>query len=218
MIRRNILGICLTALIITTCSFTVVQAASTNVKDCLEGNADCFDTNGTPANETEDGNSESTGGESGGSLLFTLIKMVFALLLVLGLIYLLLKFLKNRNKLFNQVQALENLGGISVGPNKSVQLVRIGSKVYVIGVGENVEMLQEIKDEEVKREILHNNDSNEIQQASLLTSLFQKNTDTDEKNQSKKDFKNMFSTELEKLKQSRSKLINQRKNKEDKHE
>lgn len=219
MIRRNILGICLTALIITVCSsFTVVQAASANVKDCLEEDADCFDSDGTPADETDNETNQSDVGKNEGSLFFTLVKMVFALLLVLGLIYLLLKFLKSRNKLFNQVQGLENLGGISVGPNKSVQLVRIGPKLYVIGVGENVEMLQEISDEEVKQEILHNNDSDETQADSLLTSLFQKNTNTDEGNQSRKDFKNIFSTELEKLKQSRSKLINQRKNKEDKHE
>nr|WP_245251401.1 flagellar biosynthetic protein FliO [Virgibacillus litoralis] len=144
--------------------------------------------------------------------------MFFALLLVLGLIYLLLKFLSKRNKLFQQVKALENLGGISVGPNKSIQLVRIGSRIFVIGVGENVEMLQEITEEEAKKEILHNNASNEVETKSILTSIFQQKSGSDEANQSKKDFKNMFSSELNKLKQSRTKLINQRKQKEDKHE
>lgn len=49
-----------------------------------------------------------------GSLLFDLIKMFFALLLVLALIYLLLKFLNKRNKLFQQIKALENLDRKSV--------------------------------------------------------------------------------------------------------
>ncbi len=214
MINKIGLCVCIIAFIFTASNPVIIEAGP-SVEKCLEEEADCTQSETTP-NETK--SNEESGGMSNGSLLFNLVKMFFALLLVLGLIYLLLKFLSKRNKLFQQVNALENLGGISVGPNKSIQLVRIGSRIFIIGVGENVEMLQEISEEEAKNEILHNNKSNEAQTKSLLTSVFQQKTDTDEDTQSKKDFKNMFSSELSKLKQSRAKLINQRKQKEDRHE
>lgn len=214
MIKKIGLCVCIIAFIFIA-SNPVITEAGPSVEKCLEEDADCTQAETTPNDAKSD---EESGGMSNGSLLFTLVKMFFALLLVLGLIYLLLKFLSKRNKLFQQVKALENLGGISLGPNKSIQLVRIGSKIFIIGVGENVEMLQEISEEEAKKEILHNNESNELQTKSLLTSIFQQKTDTDEETQSKKDFKNMFSSELNKLKQSRAKLVNQRKQKEDRHE
>ncbi|MFC3016896.1 flagellar biosynthetic protein FliO [Virgibacillus litoralis] len=214
MIKRLGLFICIIAFIFTA-SYPVITEAEPSVENCLDEDTDCTQAETTPIETDSD---EESGEMSNGSLLFNLVKMFFALLLVLGLIYLLLKFLSKRNKLFQQVKALENLGGISVGPNKSIQLVRIGSRIFVIGVGENVEMLQEITEEEAKKEILHNNASNEVETKSILTSIFQQKSGSDEANQSKKDFKNMFSSELNKLKQSRTKLINQRKQKEDKHE
>ncbi|MFB4167485.1 flagellar biosynthetic protein FliO [Virgibacillus sp. JSM 102003] len=208
------LVVCIIAFICTI-SYPVIIEAEPSVEKCLEEDADCTQTKTTPNDAKSD---EESGGMSNGSLLFNLVKMFFALLLVLGLIYLLLKFLSKRNKLFQQVKGLENLGGISVGPNKSIQLVRIGSKIFIIGVGENVEMLQEISEEEAKKEILHNNESNEVQTKSLLTSIFQQKTNADEETQSNKDFKSIFSSELNKLKQKRARLINQRKQKEDRHE
>lgn len=42
---------------------------------------------------------------------------------------------------------MQNLGGISVGSQKSVQLVKVGNSLYLVGVGEDVNMLKEITDE-----------------------------------------------------------------------
>jgi len=212
-----ILTVSLTVLFVTLFTSGAVQAASTNVKDCIE-NEDCLETDEAPANETENEQKKSTDDVSTGSLFFNLVKMGFALLLVLGLIYGLLKFLRKRNKLFQPVKALENLGGISVGPNKSVQLVRIGSKIFVVGVGENVELLKEITDEAIKNELLHHDNSLDGQSMSLLSSLFQQKTGQEDKNKSANEFTKLFSTELEKLKQTRRSMINQQKQREDKHE
>src|SRR5690625_2067127 len=199
-----------------------VQAKQPNVADCLENKADC------PDGTEKDQNGKKTDQEevmrevkNTGSLIFDLIKMVFALFLVLGLIYLLLKFLNKRNKLFHQVKALENLGGISVGQNKSIQIVRIGSKVHLIGVGENVEMLQEITDEEVKRDLLQDRESTDSQNKNMLTSFLQAKSKTDKDEnatRSENEFKSLFSKELEKLKHTRKQIINGQIEKEDKHE
>lgn len=220
--KKICISICAFSIVFLTSFSGVVQAKEPHVTDCLEGNADCSeeDEGNTNAAETdqEETISEVT---NTGPLIFDLVKMVFALFLVLGLIYLLLKFLSKRNKLFHQVKALENLGGISVGQNKSIQIVRIGPKVFLIGVGENVEMLHEVTDEEIKKDLLHKDESNDFQATTWLTSFLQpksKGKAETSKDQSQKAFKKLYSNELAKLKQTREQMINEQVEKEDKHE
>lgn len=195
------------------------DAAPNSVLDCLGENADCIDDE-VPNNELEENEANDdllVNNNQSSSMAFELVKMFFALLLVLGLIYVLLKFLNKRNKLFNQVKALENLGGISVGQNRSIQIIRIGNRLYLVGVGENVEMLQEITDEEVKQDILRNREETQenFPIGSLLSSVV--SSRKNQTNQSSgSEFKKLFSNELNNLKQNRKNIIN--KHKEDTHE
>ncbi|WP_430785911.1 flagellar biosynthetic protein FliO [Virgibacillus flavescens] len=192
-----------------------VSAEAPNAKECIEGNVDC----GNLENQGSNENSDEASKKENDSLLFMLVKMFFALVLVLALIYLLLKFLSKRNKLFSQVKALENVGGVSVGQNKSIQIIRIGDRLYVVGVGDNVELMHEITDEAEKQEILQNNkQSTNFQSGSFLSSLFSHKNNGESSNQPKSDFKNLFAGELDKLKNGRSKMINHHKRKGDKHE
>ncbi|WP_158591719.1 flagellar biosynthetic protein FliO [Oceanobacillus halophilus] len=179
-----------------------VLSAPANVIDCLEDEQNCEETSkqGIELDNSEDDIVADT--SQNRSLLFSIIKLFFALVLVLALIYILLKFLNKRNKLSQQVKAMENLGGISLGQNKSIQIIRIGSKFYLIGVGENVELLQELADETVKKEILDRNNNNPN---SLLSSFIPTKSDNADDN---KEFKHLFSSELAKLKQTRKNLIN----------
>ncbi|MFD2044114.1 flagellar biosynthetic protein FliO [Ornithinibacillus salinisoli] len=168
-----------------------------------------------------DNNLSTTENGNSGSMVFDLVKMVFALLLVLALIYLLLKFLNKRNKLFSKVKALENVGGLTLGPNKSIQIIRVGSKLYMVGVGDNVELLHEITDEDMKKEILTSYEKQHNFSASGVWSTFMqpKSEVTESTNTRKKnDFKNMFATELDKLKKNRQKLRNMNQQKDDNHE
>ena len=41
---------------------------------------------------------------------------------------------------------MKNMGGISLGQQKSVQLVVIGNQYYLIGVGDDIRLLKEITD------------------------------------------------------------------------
>lgn len=192
-----------------------VSAAEPNAKECLEKEVDCNELK----NNSTDGTTNIVGKNEDSSIVFDLVKMVFALILVLALIYLLLKFLSKRNKVFQQVRALENIGGISVGQNKSIQIIRISNRIYIVGVGENVELLHEITSEKEKDELLNLNQTNEFQAGSLISSFFkQKNNNDHSTTQTKTDFKNLFTTELDKLKDGRSKLINHHKRKGDKDE
>lgn len=185
-----------------------VSAEEPNAKECIDGKVDCNELENNDSKETDKAGSE----DNGGSIVFDLIKMVFALLLVLALIYLLLKFLNKRNKIFQSVKALENVGGISVGQNKSIQIIRIGSRIYVVGVGDNVELLHEITNENEKLELLH---SNQFQPKSLVSSLLQTK---DNEDSTSKSFKSLFATELDKLKSGRKKMISNHKRKGDNHE
>ena len=43
---------------------------------------------------------------------------------------------------------MKNMGGISLGQHKSIQLVVIGESYYLIGVGDDIRLLKEITDPE----------------------------------------------------------------------
>lgn len=181
-------------------------AAEENVKDCLENEEDCLKDLEQPIDEM-DADATDIPEESShtSSLIFNVIKMIFALFFVLALIYLLLHFLKRRNKLFQIPHILENLGGISVGQNKSIQLVRIGEKIYVVGVGENVEMLQELTDQAIKEELLQK-DQQQVKTVPMLQQLF-KNHFMGTKENKKETFSTTLEDELHKIKESRTSII-----------
>ncbi|RDW19493.1 flagellar protein [Oceanobacillus arenosus] len=201
---------------------TIVVAATTpNAKDCIEKAIECEELNGTINNETEKDNEEPlVSGDNTESLALSLVRMFFALLLVLALIYFLLKFLNKRNKsLNNQVKALEKLGGISLGQNKTIQLVRVGNQIFLLGVGDNIELIMEVTEEKVIEALLEKdeNATDNFTAGSLFQSFLSSKTDGKKATKSK-EFNKLFSNELDNLKKNRKKLINKHEQKEDKHE
>jgi flagellar protein FliO/FliZ len=152
------------------------------------------------------------------SLFLDLLKMVMMLAIVLALIYFLLKFLQKRNRLFQQAKSLENLGGINLGSNKSVQLVRIGNKVFVIGVGENVQLLTELDDETLIQELLENRNSLSPVTTTFPAFIKQWKESKGDKTVHSSSFKQLFNKELHNLKQERRKIIEQTKGKGDQNE
>lgn len=194
-----------------------VIAKPLNVLDCLDGEEDCLELDVVNKQEQETDESNLTGVEQfdSGSVGLNIVKMIFALLLVLVLIYVVVKFLSSRQKLNNRVTSLENLGGISVGNNKSIQIIRIGKLFYLIGVGENVELLKEITDPEVVDTLLRDDHEQDGSVSSLLTPFLQ---NKDNSNQKTNNFKDKFAEELDKIKHHRKTLINKHTEKEDEHD
>lgn len=74
------------------------------------------------------------------------IKMIFALLFVIALLYGLLRFVNSRNKTFQTNQLIHNLGGVGVGQGKSLQLMQVGNSIFLVGIGEDITLLKEITD------------------------------------------------------------------------
>lgn len=197
-----------------------VVAETQNVKDCLEHAEECTDPSTGEMIEKQEDEDIGAGEMNNSSLVFDLIKMVFALGLVLALIYLLLKFLNKRNTLHQQ-KSLQNIGGISVGQNKSVQIIKVGTTFYLIGVGDNVELLKEISDQDLIDDLLDDASQKEnVPLNKYLSSIINRPSKKNERadSQANNDFKQLFSDELDRLKENRNKIIKQYKDRIDYHE
>lgn len=77
-----------------------------------------------------------------------LIWVIIALMLVIGLIILVIKWLSQRNRGWGTNRALRSLGGIPLGQNKSLQVVELSGRVYIVGVGDNITLLDKIDEPE----------------------------------------------------------------------
>ena len=103
-----------------------------------------------------------------------IFRMVASLLFVGAILYFLLRFLNKKNQAHQKGHIISNLGGTSVGSNKSIQIVKIGSKLYIVGVGENVQLLSEITDpEEIDRMLQEHNEAIEsmLKPSDFLTKM-----------------------------------------------
>jgi flagellar protein FliO/FliZ len=83
---------------------------------------------------------------------FDTIKMIgqvmFFLILIIALFFVLIKFLAKKNQFSPFGRSIRSLGGVPLGTNKSIQIVEIGHSLFVVGVGENIQMLEKIDDPE----------------------------------------------------------------------
>jgi flagellar protein FliO/FliZ len=77
---------------------------------------------------------------------FLLLKLLFYLFVVIILIYGLIKFLSIRQRKMQDNQLFQSLGGTGLGQNKSLQLVRVGGQLYLLGVADQITLIKEIDD------------------------------------------------------------------------
>lgn len=85
-----------------------------------------------------------------GSLLWVL----FVLAIVVVLLFFTVKFLANKNKSFLAPRGIRSLGGIGVGANSSVQVLNISGRIYIVGVGQQVTLLDKETDPTLVAEII----------------------------------------------------------------
>jgi flagellar protein FliO/FliZ len=82
------------------------------------------------------------------------MKFLLSFILVIGLLLLLLRYLSRRNGLIQSSGPVLPLGGHHLGNNKSVQVILIGQTIYVVGVGENINLLRSIEKGEEYQHLL----------------------------------------------------------------
>ncbi|WP_067838563.1 flagellar biosynthetic protein FliO [Amphibacillus sediminis] len=138
------------------------------------------------------------------------IQLVVVLGIIIALIYGLLKFFNRSGQFSKQGDVLENLGGISLGTNKSAQMLRIGDRIYLVGVGDNIELLTEITDASIKDQILASHEQKNGQVVNPIQSLFhlKKQPKQANENNQKHDqpFASLFKSELDALKEKRKQM------------
>ncbi|MCP1158067.1 MULTISPECIES: flagellar biosynthetic protein FliO [Bacillus] len=194
---------------------TVAQAEQLNnsVKDCFEQKAgDCAEPAkgaGSAAKE------EGSGGVGINS--WDIAKMIFATAFVIGLLYFLLKFINKKSRTYKSSQLVENLGGASLGASKSIQIIKVGRQLLVVGVGDNIQLLKEIDDEEEYHQIIndYNNKMEQLVQPSdIVTKVIQRAKAARTANAAKSksaegsngDFQSVLKGQLEELSRERRKI------------
>ncbi|MCA0969129.1 flagellar biosynthetic protein FliO [Halobacillus litoralis] len=200
--------------------FPVVGQASPSSYECIVNPDQKGCSSNDPAedsNESPAGTGEEAVEAPEPSLVGTIVRLVAVLLLVLGLIYGLLKFFNQKNKLFSRNRTMENLGGMNLAPNRSIQAVRVGEQVFILGVGDTVQMVTEVTDEKTKTSLL-NREDNQQKPASfnnLLKPLKASKESTADSATSTAQFQELFENQLNDMKKKTKEARRQKQ--EDQH-
>ncbi|ASS75638.1 hypothetical protein CIG75_11990 [Tumebacillus algifaecis] len=88
----------------------------------------------------------------GGSMFWSILQLIFALGIIIAIIYLLIRFLSTRTNL-TRGNVFQPLGAHTLATNRSVHVIALQDKVYVIGVGDDVTLLDTIEDAELVMQI-----------------------------------------------------------------
>ncbi|MFK7695825.1 flagellar biosynthetic protein FliO [Paenibacillus sp. HJGM_3] len=82
------------------------------------------------------------------SLLGMMGQVLLYLILIIGFFFFIMKILAQKNRKRMSGRAINTLGGVPLGQNKSLQIVEIGRSIYILGVGDNVQLVHKIDDPE----------------------------------------------------------------------
>lgn len=202
-----VFGIVWMAVLFTPMSNGTFAMVSNVYENCNENPELCSEENISEDN-TQDADTESTESASVNIGFWDYIKVLIALVFVLGLLLFILKYLNKRNLNYQQNAVIKNIGGLSVGQQKSVQLLLIGKSIYVVGVGEDIRLLKEIDSEQEIEQLLDQVDGNQkfVSTTPYVAELFKKFTKKDRPQDvsNHPKFNDMFNEKIGRLKQQRS--------------
>ncbi len=106
-------------------------------------------TNGSSAER--DGQMAYTGSANvAGSLIWVIISLALVIVLIIFVI----KWLSQRNRAWGTNRSLRSLGGIALGQNHSLQVVEIAGRIYIVGVGESITLIDKLDDPEQARAVI----------------------------------------------------------------
>ncbi|EGA89027.1 flagella biosynthesis protein FliZ [Planococcus donghaensis MPA1U2] len=122
-------------------------------------------------------------------------------LLIVVLIYGLIKFLAARQKNLQPNQAVKLMGGTPLGNNKSLQLIKVGGQIYLIGVGDEVTLIKEFSDAAEITTI-----EQDFEQQSSFSKKFRKKKNLKQKEPHQEGLEQLFSQSLNKQKTKQQSL------------
>lgn len=200
--------ICFVAIVASQTGTPVFAEQSPTVKQCLEHPETCQDQSSVNQKDT---NNQQPAQMTSPFTVWDVVKLIFATLFVLSLIYALLRFMNQRGRFLSGKRGLiEHLGGTNVGTNRSVQLVKVGKRILIVGVGESVQLLREIDDEEEVKELLsmHNESLQQMLEPNKwLSQLFNRFIKKKETENEATPFRDLFARQMEELAKERQKLL-----------
>lgn len=138
-----------------------------------------------------------------------LLKLVFYLFVVIVLIYGLIKFLSIRQRKMQHNQIFQSLGGTPLGQNKSLQLVRVGGQLYILGVADQITLIKEISDTTQISNIESDLDKQDTIVSNSFLEYFQKRLKEKDINGSTHSFSSLFNQSLKQQKDKRNQLENE---------
>ena len=192
----------LLAALLSPMSFASAEQLNKSVKDCLKDQS-CDD--GQADKNTKISDDEDS--QVGVSFL-DFVRMILATAFVAALIYFLLKFINKKSMVYKSSQLVENLGGTSLGANRSVQIVKAGNKLLIVGVGENIQLLKEIDDPEEYSQVIqeYNTKMEQLVQPSDIVTKLLKRAKKDGGNQ-RSEFSSLLKNQLNDMASGRKQML-----------
>ena len=141
-----------------------------------------------------------------GVTIWDFVKMIFATIFVVFLMYFILRFINKRNHGYKSSQIIENIGGTVLGANRSIQLIKVGKRLLIVGVGDSIQLIKEIEDEQEYKEILeeYNRKLDQLVQPSdIVTKVKNIVTSNPSTSKTKESFSIRLSKELERISSER---------------
>jgi flagellar protein FliO/FliZ len=174
-------------------------AENKNVADWLNEQTEDNARVEAPANEEI----ETIGRSSNSNIFLLVIQLIFYTLLVVGLIYGLIKFLAVRQRKLQHHQVFQMLGGAPLGHNKSLQLVKVGGKIYLLGVADQITLVKEIEDRDemaaIEEDVM-------IEESVFSKQLINRFTKISRKESGADSFQELFSHTIDSQKKTRQKF------------
>ncbi|MGF7048754.1 flagellar protein FliO/FliZ [Paenibacillus sp. DS2015] len=78
----------------------------------------------------------------------SIVYVIIVLVIIVALIIFLIRFLGKKNRSWFNSGSVRILGGVGLGANKTLQIIEIGTSVYLVGVGEDIRLVDKISDPE----------------------------------------------------------------------
>ncbi|WP_261132846.1 flagellar biosynthetic protein FliO [Bacillus sp. Marseille-Q3570] len=198
-----------------------ISANTDNSRVGCEGKSvsECYAESGKEVPKEKENTVSASEPDSGPSTFGTMMKVLFALASVVGLMVLVLKLLHKRTQVIQQGKGIQTLGGTMLGNQRSVQLVKVGNRILVVGVGDNVELIKEIDDEREIEALMATNEpqmtgSEKMNGFTDWISSLWKNRNTSEKT----NFQGILKKQLNDTKQNRNALMESLKKKGHDHD
>lgn len=156
-----------------------------------------------------------TGKMSYSDAVINIIWVLVVLVIIIFLIVFVIKFLGQKNRSWSRNQAIRTLGAIGLAQNKSMQVIELGDSIYIIGVGDDIRLVDKISDpEEVAALVAHfeQNQSNQSQDlvpyVSNLMKKFRKSDDNSSMSQEdlNPSFHEVFQSKLNRVSNRKQKV------------